>query len=77
MQTDEVEVEPEEPPLSDTSFAELVEEHTPAVYRLARSVVQDSALADDVVQIPMVGIGMSLNVAVAGSLVAYRLAGLS
>ena len=34
-------------------------------------------LADDVVQIPMVGIGLSLNVAVAGSLVAYRLAGLS
>ncbi len=35
------------------------------------------ALADDVVQIPMVGVGVSLNVAVAGSLVAYRLAGLS
>jgi len=34
-------------------------------------------IADDVVQIPMVGVGMSLNVAVAGSLVAYRLAGLS
>jgi len=34
-------------------------------------------LADEVVQIPMVGVGHSLNVAVAGSLVAYRLAGLS
>jgi tRNA (guanosine-2'-O-)-methyltransferase len=34
-------------------------------------------LIDRVVQIPMVGIGASLNVAVAGSLVLYRLAGLS
>lgn len=33
-------------------------------------------LADRVVEIPMVGTGFSLNVAVAGSLVAYRLAGL-
>jgi len=33
--------------------------------------------ADEVVQIPMVGVGVSLNVAVAGSLVAYRLAGMS
>jgi tRNA (guanosine-2'-O-)-methyltransferase len=32
---------------------------------------------DECVEIPMVGIGSSLNVAVAGSLVAYRLAGLS
>jgi tRNA (guanosine-2'-O-)-methyltransferase len=32
---------------------------------------------DDVVEIPMVGTGASLNVAVAGSLVLYRLAGLS
>ena len=31
---------------------------------------------DEVVEIPMVGIGASLNVAVAGSLVLYRLAGL-
>ena len=30
-----------------------------------------------VVSIPMVGIGASLNVAVAGSLVLYRLAGLA
>jgi tRNA (guanosine-2'-O-)-methyltransferase len=35
------------------------------------------ALIDEVVEIPMVGVGASLNVAVAGSLVAYRLAGLS
>jgi len=32
---------------------------------------------DRVVEIPMMGVGVSLNVAVAGSLVAYRLAGLS
>ena len=32
---------------------------------------------DDVVEIPMIGTGSSLNVAVAGSLVAYRLAGLA
>jgi tRNA (guanosine-2'-O-)-methyltransferase len=34
-------------------------------------------LLDEVVEIPMVGIGSSLNVAVAGSLVLYKLAGLS
>lgn len=34
-------------------------------------------LADQSVEIPMLGVGISLNVAVAGSLVAYRLAGLS
>lgn len=33
-------------------------------------------LIDEVVEIPMVGLGASLNVAVAGSLVLYRLAGL-
>lgn len=32
---------------------------------------------DEVVEVPMVGRGASLNVAVAGSLVLYRLAGLS
>ena len=32
---------------------------------------------DQVVEIPMVGVGQSLNVAVAGSLVLYKLAGLS
>lgn len=34
-------------------------------------------LSDEVVEIPMIGRGASLNVAVAGSLVLYRLAGLS
>ena len=34
-------------------------------------------LCDAAVQIPMLGVGHSLNVAVAGSLVAYRLAGLA
>jgi tRNA (guanosine-2'-O-)-methyltransferase len=34
-------------------------------------------LLDGAVEIPMVGAGASLNVAVAGSLVLYRLAGLS
>jgi tRNA (guanosine-2'-O-)-methyltransferase len=34
-------------------------------------------LLDDVVEIPMIGMGASLNVAVAGSLVLYKLAGLS
>lgn len=33
-------------------------------------------LLDDVVEIPMIGTGASLNVAVAGSLVLYKLAGL-
>jgi len=32
---------------------------------------------DEVVEIPMIGQGASLNVAVAGSLVLYRLAGLA
>jgi tRNA G18 (ribose-2'-O)-methylase SpoU len=35
-----------------------------------------TALLDTAVEIPMLGTGLSLNVAVAGSLVAYRLAGL-
>lgn len=35
------------------------------------------SLIDDLVEIPMTGTGSSLNVAVAGSLVLYRLAGLS
>ena len=33
--------------------------------------------ADVCVEIPMIGVGASLNVAVAGSLVPYRLAGLA
>lgn len=41
--------------------------------------VPDDVLAgvDECVEIPMVGWGASLNAAVAGSLVAYRLVGLS
>lgn len=35
------------------------------------------ATVEECVEIPMIGCGASLNVAVAGSLVAYRLAGLS
>ena len=35
------------------------------------------SLVDDVVEIPMLGRGASLNVAVAGSLVLYRLAGMA
>jgi tRNA (guanosine-2'-O-)-methyltransferase len=44
-----------------------------------RHGVPDGAwpLIDQVVEIPMVGIGASLSLAVAGSLVLYRLAGLS
>jgi len=34
-------------------------------------------LLDAVIEIPMLGAGLSLNVAVAGSLVLYKLAGLS
>jgi tRNA (guanosine-2'-O-)-methyltransferase len=43
-----------------------------------RDGVPDEAvqLADAVVEIPMIGTGLSLNVAVAGSLVVYRLAGM-
>ncbi len=35
---------------ADASFVALVEEYSAAVYRLARSVVRDPALADDVTQ---------------------------
>ena len=38
---------------------------------------QQVEAADACVEIPMVGIGASLNVAVAGSLVLYRLAGMA
>jgi tRNA (guanosine-2'-O-)-methyltransferase len=34
-------------------------------------------LIDQLVEIPMFGVGSSLNVAVAGSLIFYRLAGLA
>jgi tRNA G18 (ribose-2'-O)-methylase SpoU len=39
--------------------------------------VEVRPFCDQVVEIPMLGVGRSLNVAVAGSLVVYRLAGLS
>lgn len=43
----------------------------------AAGVPEDALdLADELVRIPMLGVGVSLNVAVAGSLVAYRLTGL-
>lgn len=43
-----------------------------------RGIPQEAwPLIDEVVEIPMVGQGASLNVAVAGSLVLYRLAGLA
>jgi RNA polymerase sigma-70 factor (ECF subfamily) len=35
---------------SDSSLATLVDEHSAAVYRLARSIVRDPGLADDVTQ---------------------------
>jgi tRNA G18 (ribose-2'-O)-methylase SpoU len=48
---------------------------------LGRSVVllppEVRPFLDQVVEIPMMGVGHSLNVAVAGSLVLYKLAGLS
>jgi tRNA (guanosine-2'-O-)-methyltransferase len=44
-----------------------------------RSGVPDAWVedADECVSIPMIGVGASLNVAVSGSLVLYRLAGLA
>ena len=69
---------------------ELAEDATPLTRLAARqrtvvllghehAGVPDEAwpLLDEVVEIPMVGRGASLNVAVAGSLVLYRLAGLA
>ena len=38
------------PSATDTSLAALVDEHSGAVYRLARSIVNDPGLADDVTQ---------------------------
>jgi tRNA G18 (ribose-2'-O)-methylase SpoU len=38
--------------------------------------IEATALLDTAVEIPMLGTGLSLNIAVAGSLVAYKLAGL-
>lgn len=64
-----------------TPLARLEPARTPTVLLLGHehNGIPDEVLAgvDQCVQIPMVGCGASLNVAVAGSLVAYRLAGLS
>jgi tRNA G18 (ribose-2'-O)-methylase SpoU len=64
-----------------TPLTRLQPARAPTVLLLGheRSGVPDDVLAevDECVEIPMVGWGASLNVAVAGSLVAYRLAGLS
>ena len=64
-----------------TSLVRLEPAREPTVLLLGHEHhgVPDEVLVDvdECVQIPMVGWGASLNVAVAGSLVAYRLAGLS
>ncbi|MCB0906154.1 MAG: TrmH family RNA methyltransferase [Nocardioidaceae bacterium] len=64
-----------------TSLPRLAPSRGPTVLLLGHEHygVPDEVLAevDECVEIPMVGHGSSLNVAVAGSLVAYRLAGLS
>ena len=64
-----------------TSLVRLQPAHVPTVLLLGHehNGVPDEVLAvvDECVEIPMIGWGASLNVAVAGSLVAYRLAGLS
>ena len=58
---------------------EPARQRTVVLLGLERHGVPDEAweLIDDVVQIPMVGRGSSLNVAVAGSLVLYRLAAMA
>ena len=64
-----------------TSLVQLEPAREPTVLLLGHEHqgVPDEVLmeVDECVEIPMVGWGASLNVAVAGSLVAYRLAGLS
>jgi tRNA G18 (ribose-2'-O)-methylase SpoU len=64
-----------------TSLTRLLPARVPTVLLLGhehRGVPDEVlALVDECVEIPMVGWGASLNVAVAGSLVAYRLAGLA
>lgn len=41
---------PHDPPVTTPTIDEIVTEYSGAVFRLARSVVQDAALADDVTQ---------------------------
>lgn len=64
-----------------TPLPRLEPARTPTVLLLGHEHhgVPDGVLAwvDECVEIPMIGWGASLNVAVAGSLVAYRLAGLA
>lgn len=64
-----------------TTLARLAPARQPTVLLLGHEHqgVPDEVLVDvdECVEIPMVGYGASLNVAVAGSLVAYRLAGLA
>lgn len=64
-----------------TPLTQLNPARTPTVLLLGHEHhgVPDEVLAevDECVEIPMVGWGASLNVAVAGSLVGYRLAGLA
>lgn len=64
-----------------TSLVRLEPAREPTVLLLGHEHhgVPDDVLADvdECIEIPMVGWGASLNVAVAGSLVAYRLVGLS
>lgn len=64
-----------------TPLGRLAPAHTRTVVLLGheRYGIPDEAwpLLDEVVEIPMAGRGASLNVAVAGSLVLYRLAGLA
>ena len=64
-----------------TALPRLAPARVPTVLLLGHEHhgVPDDVLleVDECVEIPMIGWGASLNVAVAGSLVAYRLAGLS
>jgi len=67
--------------LNSTPLPELTPAVTPTILLLGneREGIPDSILSevDESVEIPMSGWGGSLNVAVAGSLVLYRLAGMS
>lgn len=63
-----------------TRLADLAPARAPTVVLLGneRGGIPDEVWheLDEVVEIPMIGVGASLNVAVAGSLVLYKLAGL-
>jgi len=51
----------EGPPGPDAPFAALVEEYSASVYRLARSVVRDPAMADDVTQDTFIAVWKHLD----------------